>query len=442
MSPTKVLIMGAAGRDFHNFNVVYRGNPRCRVVAFTAYQIPNIAGRTYPPALAGKGYPRGIPIYPESELPRLIRDLKVQEVVFSYSDVSHEEVMHRASLALAAGADFKLLGPGSTMLRSRRPVVSVGAVRTGCGKSQTSRLLARLLHARGLKVAVVRHPMPYGKDLNAQRLQRFETRADLDRHECTIEEREEYEAHLQAGRVVFAGVDYAAILAAAEKEADVVLWDGGNNDFPFFRTGLHVVVADPHRPGHELSWHPGEANVRLADVIVINKVNTAPKKAVEAVAANVRALNPRAKILRAASVVTVEDAPSVRGRRVLVVEDGPTLTHGGMAYGAGTVAARACGARIVDPRPWAAGSLKKVFRDFPHLKDVLPAMGYGARQVAELKRTIEAAPCDLVLVGTPFDLGRLLKSRKPMRRVSYELDEGTARALDRELGRFLKRAGL
>jgi predicted GTPase len=417
----RVLIMGAAGRDFHDFNVVYRDDPSVEVVAFTATQIPGIADRRYPPELAGERYPAGIPIRPEAELESLIRDLKVDTVVFAYSDVSHEQVMHAASRAMAAGADFSLLGPARTMLESTRPVVSVCAVRTGCGKSQTSRYVARALEAQGLKVSVVRHPMPYG-DLVAQRVQRFETYADLDRHQTTIEEREEYEPHLDAGRLVFAGVDYEGILRAAEAECDVVIWDGGNNDLPFYRPDLAIVVADPLRPGHEMRYHPGEANLRSADVIVINKVDSATPEALATVRAGIEAANPRAAVVEARSSLVLEGG-EIRGRTVVVVEDGPTLTHGGMTYGAGVVAARRFGAaEMVDPRPYATGELAATLAKYPELERLLPAMGYGDKQIHELETALEAIPADVVLAATPIDITRVLTVSKPVVRVRYELD--------------------
>ncbi len=419
--PRRAIIMGAAGRDFHNFNVFFRDNPDYQVVAFTATQIPNIEGRRYPPELAGKLYPEGIPIYPEEELPDLIRRYEVDEVVFAYSDVSHEYVMHRASIALAAGADFRLMGFQSTMLKSNKPVVAVCAVRTGSGKSQTTRHVCDMLRKMGKRVVVVRHPMPYG-DLTVQAVQRFATYEDLDRYNCTIEEREEYEPHLDRGTVVYAGVDYERILRQAEAEADVVVWDGGNNDFPFFRPDLYIVVADPHRPGHELRYHPGETNLRAADVVVINKIDTAAPEGVEAVRRSIREVNPRAIVVDAASPIFVEDPDAIRGKRVLVVEDGPTLTHGEMSYGAGVTAARRFGAaELVDPRPYAVGSIAETFRKYPHIGPLLPAMGYGAQQIRELEETINATPCDLVLAATPVDLRRMLRVRYPVDRVRYEL---------------------
>jgi len=423
MRRNKVIIMGAAGRDFHNFNVYFRDNPDYEVVAFTATQIPDIEGRLYPPELAGSLYPQGIPIYSEAELPELIRRYGIDQVVFAYSDVSHEYVMHRASLALACGADFRLMGADSTMLKSSRPVVSVCAVRTGSGKSQTSRRVSDILRKMGKRLVVVRHPMPYG-NLAEQAVQRFATYEDLARHKCTIEEREEYEPHLARGTIVYAGVDYERILREAEKEAEIILWDGGNNDLPFYRPDLHIVVADPHRAGHELRYHPGEANLRLADVVVINKVDTARPEDVEKVRRNVEAINPKAIIIEAASPLFLDEPDSIRGKRVLVVEDGPTLTHGEMAYGAGVVAARRFGAaEIIDPRPYAVGSIKETFAKYPTTGTVLPAMGYSPRQVEELEKTIRATPCDLVIVATPIDLGRLIQVDKPTLRVRYELQE-------------------
>jgi len=423
MPTRKLLILGAAGRDFHNFNVVFRDDRDSEVVAFTATQIPNIAERRYPAVLAGEAYPEGIPIHPEEDLEKLIREHAVDEVVFSYSDVSHELVMHLAARAVAAGADFRLLGAERTMVRSRAPVVSICAVRTGCGKSQTTRRVVEVLRAAGKKVVVVRHPMPYG-DLARQAVQRFGSYDDLERHRCTIEEREEYEPHLTRGTVVFAGVDYAAILAEAEKEADVVVWDGGNNDLPFFRPDLEIVVLDPHRPGHETRYWPGEANLRRADVAVINKMSTAEADGIERVRASIRELNPRARVIEADSPVTLSDPAAVRGKRVLVVEDGPTLTHGEMSYGAGVVAAREHGAAaIVDPRPFAVESIAETYRKYPATGPVLPAMGYGERQVRDLEATIRAADCDTVLIGTPIDLRRLIEVDKPMVRVTYDLVE-------------------
>ena len=413
--------MGAAGRDFHNFNVVYRDDPETEVVAFTATQIPFIENRTYPAELAGPSYPKGIRIHLEDELDDLIRDRAVDDVVFAYSDVSHEYVMHRASRVLAAGASFVLLGPDATMLKADVPVVAVCAVRTGAGKSQTTRKVAETLRRAGKTPVVVRHPMPYG-DLAAQRVQRFASFEDLDEARTTVEEREEYEHHLKAGSVVFAGVDYQAILEEAQKECDVLLWDGGNNDLPFYRPDVHIVVADPLRAGHEVSFHPGEANFRMADVVVINKVDSATAEQVQAVEANLRALNPSATVIRAASPVTVEDAEDLRGKRVLVVEDGPTLTHGDMKFGAGVVAARKWGAEIIDPRPLARGSLKGTFDKYD-VGPVLPAMGYSAEQLDEMKDIVDRADCDLVVIATPIDLRHLIDLSKPAVRVTYELQE-------------------
>ncbi len=420
--PVRVLILGAAGRDFHNFNVVFRDDPDVEVVAFTAAQIPGIAGRRYPPELAGPRYPEGIPIEPEARLEALLAEGRVDQAVFAYSDVSHEHVMHLASRVLAAGADWLLLGSRRTMLPARKPVVAVCAVRTGCGKSALSRHVVGLLRARGRRVAVVRHPMPYG-DLVAARVQRFVTFADLARAGVTLEEREEYEPHLEAGSVVLAGVDYAAILACAEADADVIVWDGGNNDLPFFAPTLHLVLVDPHRPGHESRYHPGEANLRAAHVAVIVKEDTAPPAGVAAVRAAIAALNPRARVLDTRMPVAVDAPELVRGRRVLAVEDGPTLTHGGMGTGAAALAAARLGATLVDPRPFAHGSLARVFRAYPALGPVLPAMGYDAEQIAELGATIDAADCDAVLLGTPVDLRRTLTVRHPVARARYHVEE-------------------
>lgn len=423
MTPIKTLIMGAAGRDFHNFNVFYRDNKDYEVVAFTATQIPNIEGRKYPAELAGSLYPAGIPIFPESDLVELIKKFKVQQVVFAYSDVPHEVVMHKASTVLAAGADFRLMGVETTQVKSVKPVVSVCAVRTGSGKSQTTRRVSEILRAMGYRVAAIRHPMPYG-DLVKQKVQRFATYADLDKHECTIEEREEYEPHIDNGVIVYAGVDYEAILREAEKEVDIVLWDGGNNDFSFYKSDLAIVVADPHRPGHEKSYHPGETNVKLADVFVINKVDTAdPAKVIE-VRNTLHELNPNAIIIEGASPLFVDDAEAIRGKRVLVVEDGPTLTHGEMAYGAGWVAAKRFGAaEIVDPRPFAVGSIHETYVKYPTTGAILPAMGYGDQMVKDLEETINKADVDLVVSATPIDLTRIIKVNKPMQRVRYELQE-------------------
>ncbi len=417
----RTLIMGAAGRDFHNFNVYFRTNKDYEVIAFTATQIPNIEGRKYPAELSGELYPEGIPIYPESDLVDLIKEHKIEQVIFAYSDVSHEYVMHKASEVLAAGADFRFMGLDATQIESTKPVVSVCAVRTGSGKSQTTRRVAQILQDLGKKVAVIRHPMPYG-DLAKQAVQRFGELADLDKHECTIEEREEYEPHIVKDVLVFAGVDYEAILREAEKEADVILWDGGNNDLSFYKSDFQIVVADPHRPGHETSYHPGEANARTADVFVINKVDTADAENVIALHDSLRKLAPDAVILDGASPLFVDDPAQIKGKRVLVVEDGPTLTHGEMAYGAGWVAARKFGAaEIIDPRPFAVGTILETFQKYPTTGDVLPAMGYGDAQIKELERTINSTDAELVIIGTPIDLARLMKINKPTQRVRYEL---------------------
>uniref|UniRef100_A0A7V4E422 GTPase n=1 Tax=candidate division WOR-3 bacterium TaxID=2052148 RepID=A0A7V4E422_UNCW3 len=419
----KVIIMGAAGRDFHNFNLFFRDNEEYEVVAFTATQIPDIEGRKYPSELAGKLYPDGIPIYPEEELEELIKKHNVDFVVFAYSDVSHEYVMNRASRAMSAGASFMLLGPSHTMLTSSKPVISVCAVRTGSGKSQTTRRVAEILKKLGKKTVVIRHPMPYG-DLTKQVVQRFGSLEDLDKHNCTIEEREEYEPHIDRGNVVYAGVDYEKILRQAEQEADVILWDGGNNDFPFFKPDLHIVVVDPHRPGHEVTYHPGETNLRMADVIVINKIDTAYPEDIQIVRENARSANPKATIIEAASPIFVENYEAIKGRKVLVIEDGPTLTHGEMAYGAGYVAAEKYGAaEIVDPRPYAVGSIKETYEKYTQLEVILPAMGYSPKQLKELEETINAVPADLVVVATPINLGKILKINKPYVRVKYELQE-------------------
>jgi predicted GTPase len=417
----RVLIMGAAGRDFHNFNTVFRDDERYEVVAFTATQIPNIEGRRYPPELAGRLYPQGIPIHPESDLDALIRELEVDQVVFAYSDVSHQYVMDKASMVLAAGADYRLIGGKATMLESVKPVVAVCAVRTGAGKSQTTRYVADSLQKMGKKVVAVRHPMPYG-DLVRQRVQRFADYADLDRHNCTIEEREEYEPHLDRGVVVYAGVDYEATLRQAEAEADVVLWDGGNNDLPFFKPDLHIVVADPHRSGHEMTYYPGAANFRRADVIIINKIDTADLAHISAVRDNAAAVNPTAILIEAASPIFVPDPAVIRGKRVLVIEDGPTVTHGGMKYGAGIVAARRFGAaEVIDPRPYTVGTISETFEKYPEIGTLLPAMGYGAEQIRDLEETIRRTPCDLVIAATPIDLTRVAAIFHPVQRVGYEL---------------------
>src|ERR671927_381576 len=424
MARTRVLIAGAAGRDFHNFNLVYRDRPEYEVVAFTATQIPNIDGRKYPPELAGTLYPDGLPILPESALEQLVRQHEIDSVVFAYSDVTHEHVMHVGSRALAAGASYHLISPAHTMLASTKPVVAVCAVRTGSGKSQTTRHVARLFRDAGKRVAVLRHPMPYG-DLAAQAVQRFERYEDLEAADATIEEREEYEPHLAEGNLVFAGIDYAAILDRAEQEADVILWDGGNNDTPFIKPNLHIVVVDPHRPGHELRYHPGETNLRMADVCVVNKVDSAPQEGVDAVLGSIRTYNEGAKVVLAASPFHVEgDATEIAGKRVLAVEDGPTLTHGEMTFGAAVLAAKVNGAaELVDPRPFAVGSIAETFEHYPHVGTLLPAMGYGRRQMEDLRATIEASGAELVLIGTPIDLRKLIDFDVPALRVTYRLQE-------------------
>lgn len=429
--------MGAAGRDFHNFNVCFRNDPEYEVVAFTAAQIPGIEDKIYPPELAGKHYPKGIPIFSESRLVDLIREKGIQRVVFAYSDLRHEEVMHKASTVLAAGADFWLQGPDSTSIPSSKKVISVCAVRTGCGKSQTARKITKILTDWGKRVVAIRHAMPYG-NLEKQAVQRFQTLADLKKHDCTIEEMEEYEPYLEMGNVLFAGVDYEAILREAEKEADIILWDGGNNDFPFYASDLEIVVADPHRPGHELQYYPGEVNVKRAHVVIINKVDSAKKEDVETVRKNISTLNPSATIIEAESLISVENGERIANSRVLVVEDGPTLTHGEMPYGAGVIAAHRFGAKeIVDPRPWITGSLKDTFAKYPHIGNLLPAMGYGEEQIRDLETTINAADCDLVVIGTPIDLGRVLNIQKPTVRVRYELNEIGTPNLESVLKTFL-----
>jgi predicted GTPase len=436
MKRRRIVIMGAAGRDFHDFNVVFRDDPHCEVVAFTAAQIPGIAWRVYPASLAGPLYPDGIPIVPESELAALLRRDHVHEVVFAYSDLSHEEVMHRASIVAAAGADFHLLGPRSTMLHASRPVVSVCAVRTGAGKSPVARHVANLLTAEGTRVAVVRHPMPYG-DLAEQAAQRFASLADLDSAHCTIEEREEYEPHIAARRIVYAGVDYARVLHTAESESDVILWEGGNNDTPFVAPDLEIVLVDPHRPGHERRFHPGETNLLRAHVVVIAKCDTADPRDTEAVRASVRDANPKATVIESAMPPVADRPDLVRGQRVLVIEDGPTLTHGGMAYGAGTLVARSLGAgEIVDPRPFAVGSIREVFATNTHIGPALPAMGYGNEQITELAETIRRTPCDAVVVATPVNLERLVEIKQPMCRVTYEYADRGEPTLAKALKRF------
>jgi predicted GTPase len=435
----KVIIMGAAGRDFHNFNVHFRNNRNYDVVAFTATQIPGIECRVYPPELAGNAYPNGIPVYPEEDLPRLIHELGADKVFFAYSDVSNQDVMHKASLVLSNGADFCLLGLENTMLKANVPVISVCAVRTGSGKSQTSRQIARILKEKGLRVVVVRHPMPYG-DLKKQVWQRFASYADLDKYHCTIEEREEYEPHINSGIVVYAGVDYAKVVEEAQREAEIIVWDGGNNDVPFLKPDLHIVVADPHRAGDELTYYPSEVNLRLASVVIVNKVDTADPVKVEQVKANVKQVNPNALVLEAASPITVDKPEIIKGKRVLVVEDGPTVTHGNMPYGAATIAAKKFeAAEIVSPKPYAVGSIREAYDLYPHLGAVLPALGYSKKQISELKATIEATPCDVVLVGTPVDLGRVVRLSKPTVRVKYELQVLGPVCLEELIDDFLKR---
>ena len=433
------VIVGAAGRDFHNFNTFFRKRDAYRVVAFTAAQIPDIAGRAYPPELAGPLYPKGIPIVEEERLEEIISAHDVRVVVFSYSDAPHEHVMHLASRSLAAGADFMLLGPRSTQVEATKPVISICAVRTGCGKSQTGRRVVSILSGWGHRVVVLRHPMPYG-NLVEQAVQRFATMEDMDRHHCTIEEREEYEPHIAAGAVVYAGVDYAAITARAQEEADIIIWEGGNNDFPFLRTDLLITIVDPHRPGHEMTYHPGETCLRMADVVLVNKIDTADFSGIQKVRDSARLVNPKAVIVDAASPVSVDHPERLAGARVLVVEDGPTVTHGGMAYGAGAIVAQKHGAVLVDPRPYAVGSIAATFAKYTHLERVLPAMGYGDEQMRELKQTIEATPCDLVVVATPIDIRKLLHLSKPSVRASYELQEIGSPTLEDVLIRFKHKA--
>jgi len=423
MSKIKVLIMGAAGRDFHNFNVYFRDNSNYEVIAFTATQIPDIAGRNYPVELSGSLYSKGIPIYLEEDMPELIKKNKIDQVVLAYSDLPYQYVMDKASIVLASGADFILMGPKNTMLKSKVPVVSVCAVRTGCGKSQTTRRVSEILKKMGYKIAVIRHPMPYG-DLREQIWQRYETYADLDRYKCTIEEREEYEPHIDMGNILYAGVDYQEILTRAEKEADIIIWDGGNNDLPFYQPDLHIMVTDPHRAGHEMTYYPGEANLRMADVVVINKIDTAYPDKVNLLRENIYKLAPNAIVVDAASPLTVDHSELIRGKRVLVVEDGPTLTHGEMKYGAGVIAAQKFGAKeIIDPRPYAVGTIKDTYTKYPEIGTLLPAMGYGKKQIQELENTINAVDCDMVIIGTPIDLSRIIKIDKKSVRVKYDLQE-------------------
>ncbi len=442
MKRARVIIMGAAGRDFHNFNTVFRTDDRYEVVAFTATQIPNIEGRKYPAELSGKLYPGGIPIFPETELPRLIKEMNVDEVIFAYSDVSFQYLMAKAVQVVAAGADFKLQGARPTMLKSKVPVIAVVAVRTGAGKSQTSRKVCELLRAAGKKVVAVRHPMPYG-DLVKQKVQRYSSLEDLKKFDCTVEEMEEYEPHIVKGTIIYAGVDYEAILREAEKEADIIVWDGGNNDISFYQPDLTIAVADPHRAGHELSYYPGAVNIHLADVVIINKIDTSSRMNIDLVRKNILSINPTATIIEAASPISVEDASVIRDKRVLVVEDGPTLTHGEMTYGAGHVAARKFNAReIVDPRPWVVNSIAETFKKYPHIGTLLPAMGYGGKQIKDLETTINKVDCDSVIIGTPIDLRRIIKIKKPSTRVYYELDEIAKPNLNEILDRFLKKHGL
>ncbi len=423
MSKIRVVIMGAAGRDFHNFNAYFRNNSNYEVVAFTATQIPDIAGRKYPAELSGSLYPEGIPIYPEEELPDLIRTKQIDQVILAYSDLPHQYVMDKASIILAKGADFRLMGPKSTMLKSKLPVVSICAVRTGCGKSQTTRKVTDILKKKGYKIAVIRHPMPYG-NLSEQIWQRYENYSDLDRYKCTIEEREEYEPHLDRGNILYAGVDYQEILRRAEEDVDIIIWDGGNNDIPFYKPDLHIVVTDPHRAGHEMTYYPGEVNLRMADVVVMNKIDTAEPEKVNLLRENIHKLAPEAILIEAASPLTVDHSELIRGKKVLVVEDGPTLTHGEMKYGAGVVAAQKFGAKeIVDPRPYAVGTISQTYQKYPGIGKLLPAMGYGKKQIQELQETINTADCDLVIIGTPIDLTRIIKINKKSIRVKYELQE-------------------
>lgn len=445
MSRKRVIIMGAAGRDFHNFNTYYRGNEDYEVVAFTATQIPDIEGRKYPVELAGDLYPEGIPIYAEEEVPKLIKDLKVDDCVFSYSDVSYQHVMSVSAIVEAAGANFVLLGPKDTMIESSKPVISVGAVRTGCGKSQTSRRIIEILMAKGLKVVAIRHPMPYG-DLVAQKVQRFAELSDLEKHNCTVEEMEEYEPHVVRGNVIYAGVDYEAIVRTAEKDpkgCDVILWDGGNNDFPFYVSDLMVTVVDPHRPGHELTYYPGEVTLRIADVVVINKMDSADPAGIQTVRKNIAAVNPDATVIAGASTLDIDDPSIVRGKKILVVEDGPTLTHGGMKIGAGVVAAKKFGAtELVDPRPYVVGRLAETFEIYPDIGTLLPAMGYGEQQLKDMETTINNTECDAVVIGTPIDLNRIIEINKPNTRVYYNLQEIGRPNFDMVLDDFVKKQNL
>ena len=435
----KIIIMGAAGRDFHNFNVYFRNNKQYQVVAFTATQIPDIAGRKYPYELSGDLYPDGIPIYPENDLTRLIKEYDIDEVIFAYSDLPYSYVMEKSAIVNAAGADFTLLGPKNTMIKSKKPLIAVCAVRTGCGKSQISRKIFEILRKKGLKVASIRHPMPYDMDLTTQICQRFATYEDLDKYNCTIEEREEYEPYIDMKGVVFAGVDYEKILLEAEKEAEIIIWDGGNNDFSFYKPNLLITITDPHRPGHEISYYPGEVNTITADIIIINKVNTANKENIEIVRNNVKKINPNSKIIDGISSVIVENSELISGKRVLVIEDGPTVTHGNMKYGAGTVAANDNNAKeIIDPRKYAVGSIKETFDKYNHLTNVLPAMGYGKKQIDELEKTINNSECDIVVSGTPIDLNRIIKTNKKILRVTYGVGELTSKELEKIVNDFIK----
>ncbi len=442
MPKKNVIIIGAAGRDFHNFNTYYRDNDLYNVVAFTAAQIPDIDGRKYPSELAGKLYPEGIPIHPQQDLTGLIKQLEADICSFSYSDISYQEVMAVSAIVHSAGADFLLLGPAHTQIKSKKPVISVGAVRTGCGKSQTSRRVIAILLARGLKVVAIRHPMPYG-DLVAQKVQRYATVEDLSLHKCTIEEMEEYEPHVVRGNIIYAGVDYEAILREAEKEADVIVWDGGNNDFPFYKTDLMITVTDPHRAGHELLFYPGEVTLRMADIVVINKIDSSAPEDIQKLRNNIEKVNPEAIVVDAASPLTVENPEIIKGKRVLVVEDGPTLTHGNMKIGAGTVAARKYGAsELIDPRPYIVGKLEETFKTYPDIGTLLPAMGYGEEQISDLEKTINGTDCDSVVIGTPIDLGRIIKINKPSTKVGYDLQEIGRPDLEELISGFLEKRGI
>jgi predicted GTPase len=436
----KVLIMGAAGRDFHNFNVYFRDNENYNILAFTATQIPDIAGRKYPAKLCGKLYPNGIPIYPEEDLTKLIKEYNIDQVVFAYSDIPNSYVMEKAAIVNASGADFVLMGTKDTMIQSSKPVIAVCAVRTGCGKSQVSRKLFEILQKKGFNVAAIRHPMPYDQDMTTQVVQRFAKYEDLDKYNCTIEEREEYEPYIDMGGVIFSGIDYKKILLEAEKEADVIIWDGGNNDFSFIKPDLLITIADPHRAGHELSYYPSELNARQADIIIINKVNTAKKEDIETVKENIKRINPNAQIIEGISAIISDDKDKIKGKRVLVIEDGPTVTHGGMKYGAGKIAADMWGAKeIIDPRNFAVGSIVETFKKYQHLSNVLPAMGYGKKQIKELEKTINNADCELVISGTPIDITRVLKSDKTIIRIKYCVGEETGKELEKIVDNFIKK---